>query len=68
MLGKVKWFDEKKGYGFITSDDGYEYFFHYSSIISDDDFKTLLENQKVSFEVDTKEENRLRAKSIRKIE
>lgn len=68
MLGKVKWMDQKRGYGFITSDDGYDYFFHYSNIISDDDFKILLEGQKVSFEVDTSEEKRLRAKNVRKIE
>ena len=49
--GKVKWFDSKKGYGFVsdTSDDK-DYFVHFSEIQSDD-FKTLDEGQKVSFEI-----------------
>jgi CspA family cold shock protein len=48
--GKVKWFDEKKGYGFITPDDGgKDYFVHYSNLIGEG-FKTLRENQEVEFE------------------
>ncbi len=49
--GKVKWFDSKKGYGFVsnTSDDK-DYFVHFSEIQSDN-FKTLAEGQKVTFEV-----------------
>lgn len=67
MLGKVKWFDSKKGYGFITSEDGQDYFFHFTAIISEDGYKTLAENQRVSFDVDEDEKNRLRAKNVRKI-
>ncbi len=49
--GKVKWFDAKKGYGFIEMDEGGgDIFIHYSSI-SGDGFKTLDEGQKVQFEV-----------------
>jgi len=48
--GKVKWFNEKKGYGFISRDDGEDVFFHYSEIVSNG-FKTLAEDQAVSFEV-----------------
>jgi CspA family cold shock protein len=49
----VKWFDAKKGYGFITHPDGGEdVFVHYSNIESDDDFKTLHADQKVRFELD----------------
>jgi cold shock protein len=48
--GKVKWFNETKGYGFITQDDGMDVFVHYSEIQSNS-FKTLAEGQEVSFEV-----------------
>ena len=48
--GKVKWFNETKGYGFITREDGGDVFVHYSEIQSNN-FKTLAEGQEVSFEV-----------------
>ena len=49
--GTVKWFNESKGYGVITPDDGgKDLFVHYSSITGDG-FKTLAEGQKVEFEV-----------------
>ena len=48
--GRVKWFNEKKGFGFITKDDGEDVFVHYSEI-SMDGFKTLVENQEVTFEI-----------------
>lgn len=48
--GTVKWFDEKKGYGYITEDGGKDVFVHYSAIQSDG-FKKLVEGQRVSFEV-----------------
>jgi|TARA_B110000263_G_scaffold246565_1_gene257804 CspA family cold shock protein len=49
--GKVKWFDSKKGYGFVNDgSDNQDYFVHFSEIQSDD-FKTLDEGQKVSFEI-----------------
>lgn len=48
----VKWFDAKKGYGFIDHpDDGDDVFVHYSNIESDDDFKTLRAGQDVKFEM-----------------
>ncbi|MDR3230733.1 MAG: cold-shock protein [Synergistaceae bacterium] len=48
--GTVKWFNESKGYGFITADEGKDVFVHYSAIRGDG-FKTLAEGQKVSFEI-----------------
>jgi CspA family cold shock protein len=48
----VKWFDAKKGYGFIHHpDDGEDVFVHYSNINSDDDFKTLTTDESVKFEM-----------------
>ncbi len=49
--GSVKWFSEKKGYGFIEKDDGGDVFVHFSAI-EGDGFKTLLEGQRVQFEED----------------
>jgi CspA family cold shock protein len=48
--GKVKWFNERKGFGFITAEDGNDVFVHFSAI-QDSGFKTLQENQSVSFDV-----------------
>lgn len=48
--GTVKWFNESKGYGFITMDEGGDVFAHFSAI-EGDGFKTLAEGDKVSFEV-----------------
>ena len=48
--GQVKWFDQKKGYGFITREDGDDLFVHYSAIARDG-FKTLDEGDEVEFEV-----------------
>lgn len=50
MIGKVKWFDSKKGYGFILSEEGKEVFVHYTGIISEG-FKALTEGQNVEFEI-----------------
>ena len=50
MTGKVKWFDSKKGYGFITGEDGKEVFVHYSGIVKDG-FKALNEKQEVEYEL-----------------
>lgn len=50
MKGQVKWFDSKKGYGFITTEEGKEIFVHFSGIVSDG-FKSLGEGQTVEFEV-----------------
>ena len=48
--GVVKWFNDKKGFGFIEQENGEDVFVHFSSI-QGDGFKTLAEGQQVSFEV-----------------
>jgi CspA family cold shock protein len=48
--GKVKWFNERKGFGFIESDEGQDVFVHFSAI-QDNGFKTLQEGQRVSFDI-----------------
>ena len=50
MKGKVKWFNEKKGYGFITTEDGKDVFVHFSAIQSEG-FKSLNEGDGVECEV-----------------
>ena len=50
--GKVKWFSNQKGYGFITPEDGADVFVHHSAI-QGDGYKTLEEGQEVEFEVTT---------------
>ena len=49
--GTVKWFNEAKGFGFITGEDGKDVFVHYSSIQSNG-FKSLAEGDSVSFDVE----------------
>ncbi|MEQ7221956.1 cold shock domain-containing protein [Vagococcus fluvialis] len=49
-IGTVKWFDVKKGYGFLVYDDEEEIFVHFTGIIQDG-FKLLLEGQKVEFSI-----------------
>jgi len=50
--GKVKWFSNQKGYGFITPEEGEDVFVHHSAI-QGDGYKTLEEGQEVEFEVTT---------------
>ncbi|MCC6345776.1 MAG: cold-shock protein [Nitrospirales bacterium] len=49
--GTVKWFNETKGFGFITGEDGVDMFVHYSAI-QGNGFKSLAEGDKVSFDVE----------------
>jgi len=48
--GKVKWFSNKKGYGFITTDEGKDIFVHFSAILSEG-YKKLSEGELVNFEI-----------------
>jgi CspA family cold shock protein len=66
MNGTVKWFNEEKGFGFISNDDGSgDVFVHFSAIRSNG-FKTLKEGQKVSYETETdpKDSSKLRAVNV----
>ena len=51
MKGTVKWFNDQKGFGFITPEDGSKDVFVHHSSIEMDGFKTLAENQQVEFDV-----------------
>ncbi len=63
--GTVKWFNETKGYGFISNDDGGDdVFVHFSAILCDG-YKVLNEGQKVTFETETDPKNgKLRATNV----
>jgi CspA family cold shock protein len=62
--GTIKWFDERKGYGFIAQEDGKDVFLHFSSI-SMPGFKTLAEGEEVTFDVEENERG-LVAKNVMK--
>jgi CspA family cold shock protein len=64
--GKVKWFKDEKGYGFIAGDDGQEVFCHFSAIQTEG-FKSLREGQRVQYDVE-KGDKGLRAANVIAIE
>jgi len=49
--GKVKWFDAKKGYGFLVGDDGTDVFIHYSDISTEQSYKTLDKGVSVEYDL-----------------
>ena len=63
--GVVKWFNDKKGYGFIEHEDGRDLFVHFSSI-NMEGFKTLTEGDQVTFDVEENERGPV-AKNVRKV-
>ena len=67
MEGTVKWFNNRRGYGFIVDAEGNEIFVHYSAIVSDG-FKTLKRKAKVSFEIGADETGRKIATNVRVVE
>jgi len=63
--GTVKWFNEAKGFGFIAQSEGDDVFVHYSAI-EGDGFKSLMDGDRVEFEV-TNGPKGLSAKNVRKV-
>lgn len=64
-IGKVKWFNDAKGYGFITRESGPDVFVHHSAI-QGEGFKSLAEDQEVEFEV-TQGQKGLQAQNVTKL-
>jgi CspA family cold shock protein len=65
MRGKVKWFNDAKGYGFIAQDTGDDIFVHFSAIQMDG-FKTLREGEEVEFEIETRDRG-LHARNVMRV-
>ena len=64
--GKVKWFNDAKGFGFIAREEGPDVFVHYSAIQSEG-FRTLDEGDRVEFEVQSGRDGRSQAADVRKV-
>ena len=64
--GKVKWFDNKKGFGFIAQNSGQDVFVHHSSITGQG-FKTLNEGDEVSFDVVSSDKG-LKAQNVQRVQ
>ena len=64
-LGKVKWFDPKKGYGFITDVDTQKDIFLHVSALEKSKLRTLKENQKIQFEIQ-EEKGKLKAVNLKR--
>ena len=65
MVGKVKWFNAQKGYGFIVTEEGNDVFVHYSGVVSEG-YKSLQEGEDVQFEL-TKGKNGDQAVNVTKV-
>ena len=63
--GKIKWFDNRKGFGFIAQNSGQDVFVHHSSIVGPG-FKTLNEGEEVSFDVVSSEKG-LKAQNVQRV-
>ncbi|GAB4032710.1 MAG: cold shock domain-containing protein [Elusimicrobia bacterium] len=65
--GKVKWFNDKKGYGFIIPEDGSKELFVHHTSIQGEGFKTLKENQEVEFDIENSDKGP-KAVNVKKME
>ena len=63
LNGTVKWFDVRKGFGFVSDEDGMDYFVHFSEI-QGEGFKRLRDGQEVTFEAGEDEKGRLVARMV----
>lgn len=63
MKGRVKWFDDKRGYGFITSERGVDIYVHYTAVVKEG-YRTLKHNWRVEFEVATGDDGRVEARKV----
>jgi CspA family cold shock protein len=63
MKGRVKWFDNRKGYGFIRNDAGEEVYVHYTALVGDG-FRGLKHNQMVEYELVTTDSSRVEARNV----
>jgi CspA family cold shock protein len=64
MQGRVKWFDNRRGCGFILGEDGTEVYVHYTAL-QGEGFKSLKHNWRVSYEVTTTEDGRIEARDVK---
>ena len=64
MKGIVKWFDDKRGYGFITGEDGVDTYVHYTAVLSDG-YRTLKHNWHVEYDVVKGDDGRPEARNVR---
>jgi CspA family cold shock protein len=64
--GKVKWFDNKLGFGFISGESGQDIFVHHTSILGKG-YKTLVQGEKVSFELEDSGKG-LKAQNVKRVE
>ena len=65
LFRSVKWFSVRKGYGFLTGEDGEDYFVHYSNIVMDG-FKILKAGQEVTFQLKEDDGNRSQAVDVKR--